>query len=77
MKWWWSKEEELDIVKQAIKEEEERPRTYFFFGISNNNRVTFNTPYREVSMSKSGCQDLIDQITFYMNQLEDEKPTEQ
>lgn len=51
----------------------EKPATVFYrFGITNNNRVSFQMGYSEITMSREGCQNLINQLTFFMNQLENE-----
>ncbi len=51
---------------------EEPARVYYRFGLTDNNRVAFQMGYSEITMSKQGCQDLIDQLTFFMNKIEDE-----
>ena len=45
---------------------------YYRFGVTDNNRVAFQMGYNEITMNREGCQNLIDQITFFMNQLDDE-----
>ena len=53
--------------------EKEKPPTVFYrLGITDNNRVAFTMGYSEITMNKSGCQQLIDQLTVFMNQLHDE-----
>ena len=53
-------------------EEKEKPaHVYYRLGITDNNRVAFTMGYSEITMNKSGCQQLIDQITLFMNQLND------
>lgn len=52
----------------------EKPATIFYrFGVTDNNRVSFQMGYSEITMNKGGCQSLIDQLTFFMNQLADEE----
>ncbi len=51
---------------------EEQSKVYYRFGITDNNRVAFQMGYTEITMNKEGCQNLIDQLTFFMNRLEDE-----
>ena len=52
-------------------EKEAPAQTYYRLGITNNNRVSFQMGYSEITMNKEGCQQVIDQITFFMNQLQD------
>lgn len=54
--------------------EPEKPaKVYYRFGVTDNNRVAFQMGYSEITMNRKGCQDLIDQLTFFMNQLQDEE----
>lgn len=49
---------------------EEKPAHVFYrLGITDNNRIAFTMGYSEITMSKEGCQQLIDQLTVFMNQL--------
>ena len=47
-------------------------KVYYRFGVTDNNRVAFQMGYTEITMNKQGCKNLIDQIEFFMNQLEDD-----
>ena len=54
--------------------EKEKPSTVFYrLGVTDNNRVAFSMGYSEITMNRQGVQNLIDQLTFFMNQLEDEE----
>jgi hypothetical protein len=57
-------------------EKEEPAKIYYRFGVTDNNRVAFSMGYSEITMNKQGCQNMIDQLTFFMNQLEDEQEEE-
>jgi len=53
--------------------EKEKPSTVFYrLGVTDNNRIAFNMGYSEITMNKQGVQNMINQLTFFMNQLEDE-----
>lgn len=55
-----------------VQPPKEEPATIFYrFGITDQNRIAFQMGYSEITMSKKGCQDLIDQLTFFMNRLDD------
>ena len=50
----------------------EKDATIFYrFGVTDNNRIAFSMGYTEITMNREGCQQLIDQVTFFMNQLDD------
>ena len=51
-------------------EPKEQPaKTYYRLGLTDNNRVSFNMGYSEITMNAAGCQQLIDQLEFFKNQL--------
>lgn len=53
--------------------EKEKPATvYYRLGVTDNNRVAFNMGYSEITMNRQGVQNMIEQLTFFMNQLEDD-----
>ena len=51
---------------------EEPEKTYYRLGLTNNNRVSFQMGYSEITMNRAGCQQVIDQIAFFMNQLRED-----
>lgn len=52
---------------------EEPAKIYYRLGLTDNNRVAFSMGYTEITMNKTGCQQMIDQIEFFMNQIYDEE----
>lgn len=50
----------------------EEHKVFYRLGLTDTNRVAFNMGYSEVTMNRAGVQQLIDQLTFFMNQLQDE-----
>ncbi len=48
------------------------PVTFYRLGLTDNNRVSFNMGYSEITMNYDGCQQMIDQLTFFQSQLRDE-----
>lgn len=54
--------------------EKEKPATVFYrLGVTDNNRVAFNMGYSEITMTKQGVQNMIDQLEFFKSQLQDEE----
>ncbi len=52
----------------------ETPATVFYrFGITDKNRLAFQMGYSEITMTKEGVQNLIDQLEFFKNQLTDKE----
>lgn len=52
---------------------EEPAKIFYRFGVTDKNRLAFQMGYSEITMNKQGVQNLIDQLNFFMNQLEDEE----
>ena len=55
--------------------QEEPAKTFYRLGLTDNNRVSFQMGYSEITMNHEGCQQMIDQLTFFQSQLYDEDPT--
>lgn len=52
--------------------EPEKPAKIFYrLGVTDNNRVAFSMGMSEITMTKLGCQQMIDQLTFFQGQLYD------
>lgn len=64
---------ETPLMPEIAQPEKEEPAKIFYrFGLTDNNRVAFSMGYTEITMNREGCQNMIDQLTFFMNQLETE-----
>ena len=66
-------------MPQVEPPKEEKPDvTYYRLGLTSNNRVSFHMGYTEITMNAAGCQQMIDQLTFFQSQLydEDNSPTD-
>lgn len=56
----------------------EKPaHTYYRLGVTDNNRVSFQMGYSEITMNKTGVKNLIEQLELFMNQLQDETSEEE
>ena len=53
------------IVPPSPKKEQE----YYSIGVTSENRVTFKTGISTLTMNREGCENLIEQLTVFMNQL--------
>lgn len=66
---------ELKTVPKAPEvnpPKEKDPVTFYRLGLTDNNRISFYMGYSEITMSRKGCQQMIDQLTFFQSQLYDE-----
>lgn len=64
---------EVPPMPQVIPPKEKQSTVFYRFGVTDNNRVAFSMGYSEITMNRQGCQDMIDQLTFFMNQLKEEE----
>jgi len=60
-------EPEVETPKQ-----EEPAKIFYRLGLTDNNRVAFSMGYSEITMNRTGVQQMIDQLTFFQSQLNDE-----
>ena len=65
------KPEAVPYVEPPRKEEP--AKIYYRLGLTDNNRVAFSMGYSEITMNRQGVQNMIDQLEFFRNQLEDEE----
>jgi hypothetical protein len=82
---WFKKKEYSNVVKfpepKAVPDtpyitppEPEKPAKIFYrIGVTDNNRVAFSMGMSEITMTKLGCQQMIEQLEVFMNQLPDEQ----
>ena len=61
----------------APPKKEEPAKIFYRLGLTDNNRVAFSMGYSEITMNRQGCQQMIDQIEFFMNQIADEEEAEE
>lgn len=59
------------------KPKEKDANIFYRFGLTDNDRVAFSMGYSEITMNREGCQQLIDQIAFFMNQLPEDNDVEE
>jgi hypothetical protein len=53
------------------------PKIFYRIGATDQSRVAFSMGQMEITMNKLGCQQMIDQLTVFMNQLDDEETDEE
>ncbi len=55
---------------------EEKPTvTYYRLGLTDNNRVSFQMGYSEITMNAQGIDNMIEQLELFRNQLREENET--
>lgn len=56
---------------------EKSSQVFYRFGLTDDNRVAFSMGYSEITMNRQGCQQMIDQLTFFMDQLPEDEDVEE
>lgn len=83
---WFKKPDYSNVVKfpevktPYIVPDEPEPlappaKVLYRIGVTDRSRVAFSMGQMEITMNKKGCQQMIDQLELFMNQLEDEDDT--
>lgn len=54
-------------------EQEEPAKIFYRVGVTDSNRVSLQVGYSELTMTRLGVQNLIDQLEVFKNQLEEEE----
>jgi hypothetical protein len=65
-------EKKAEPPPPAEPPKEKPAHTFYRLGITDNQRISFQMGYSEITMNAVGCQQLIDQLEFFKNQLRDE-----
>jgi hypothetical protein len=63
---------EVPPMPQVKPEKEPEAKIFYRLGLTDNNRVAFSMGNMEITMNDEGCQQMIDQLTFFKSQLYDE-----
>jgi hypothetical protein len=57
----------------APPEPKPEPKIYYTFGLTSDNRLSFQMGYTTLTMNSAGIQNLIEQLEFFKNQLQEEE----
>jgi hypothetical protein len=52
-----------------VEPPKEKEQEYYSIGITSEGKMTFKTGITTLTMSRKGCEDLIEQLTVFKNQL--------
>lgn len=58
----------VPYIEPPKKEEE-----YYSIGVTSEGKMTFKTGITTLTMTRKGCEDLIEQLTVFKNQLKEEE----
>ena len=60
---------ENNVNTPYVEPPKEKEQEYYSIGITSEDRMTFKTGITTLTMSRKGCEHLIEQLTVFMNQL--------
>ena len=64
--------EEPKTTNDYITPPEKPAHTFYRLGLTDNNRVSFSMGYSEITMNRTGIDSLIQQLTVFRDQLNEE-----
>ena len=73
---WFKKPEYTNVVPfpkpeavPYIEPTKEAEREYYSIGVTSEGKMTFKTGITTLTMTRKGCEDLIEQLTVFKNQM--------
>lgn len=57
------------IVPYVEPPKQEKEQEYYSIGVTSEGKMTFKTGVTTLTMTRKGCEDLIEQLTVFKNQL--------
>ena len=56
-----------------VEPPKEKEQEYYSIGITSEGKMTFKTGITTLTMTRKGCEDLIEQLTVFKNQMHEEE----
>ena len=57
------------VIVPYVEPPKEKEQEYYSIGVTSEGKMTFKTGITTLTMSRKGCEDLIEQLTVFKNQL--------
>lgn len=76
---WFKKPDYSNVVKfpetktPYIEPPKEKEQEYYSIGVTSEGKMTFKTGMTTLTMTRKGCEDLIEQLTVFKNQMHEEE----
>jgi hypothetical protein len=61
------------IVPYVEPPKQEKEQEYYSIGVTSEGKMTFKTGVTTLTMTRKGCEDLIEQLTVFKNQMHKEE----
>jgi hypothetical protein len=79
---WFKKKEHSNVIKfpenksvppiPYVEPPKEKEQEYYSIGVTSEGKMTFKTGITTLTMTRKGCEDLIEQLTVFKNQMHEE-----
>jgi hypothetical protein len=79
---WFKKKEHSNVIKfpenksvlpiPYVEPPKEKEQEYYSIGVTSEGKMTFKTGITTLTMTRKGCEDLIEQLTVFKNQMYEE-----
>jgi hypothetical protein len=56
-----------------VEPPKEKEQEYYSIGVTSEGKMTFKTGITTLTMTRKGCEDLIEQLTVFKNQMYEEE----
>jgi len=56
-----------------VEPPKEKEQEYYSIGVTSEGKMTFKTGITTLTMTRKGCEDLIEQLTVFKNQMHEEE----
>jgi len=56
-----------------VEPPKEQEQEYYSIGVTSEGKMTFKTGITTLTMTRKGCEDLIEQLTVFKNQMQEEE----
>jgi hypothetical protein len=56
-----------------VEPPKEQEQEYYSIGVTSEGKMTFKTGITTLTMSRKGCEDLIEQLTVFKNQMHEDE----
>jgi len=56
-----------------VEPPKEKEQEYYSIGVTSEGKMTFKTGNTTLTMTRKGCEDLIEQLTVFKNQMHEEE----
>ena len=61
------------VIVPYVEPPKEKEQEYYSIGVTSEGKMTFKTGITTLTMTRKGCEDLIEQLTVFKNQMHKEE----